>query len=825
MLSLPLRVLWRALLPAVLILPLALRAAAESRQTYDLPAGEAPTTLRQFSEQSGREVLFAAEAVRGVHTNAVHGEYTPREALDLVLADTALVAVADPQSGALAVSRRENPAPEAPAKSKPGRPAEPAADEIVQLGQFTVTTALGRYSESNTSGATKMPTEFRDLPSTLQVLNSSLLGDLRALTIEDTYRYVVGMTEASTNNNGFTLRGFSGMGPNQSSLTYDGMPGAATRFGSPTTANVERVEIIKGPTSVLYGQNNPGGLVNIVSKRPLEHQADSVFFSAATYAGSLLPAGRSNSYTTTIDSTGPLDDGKHWLYRLILSGEDLQRPRTGDYMHNAYVWPSLTYRLDKDTWVTMQADLVQQRRRADDGLVAPFNTVALVARYDTVYQEANDVDGDHGDVLTTSFGHNFTNGWSLRGTLRTVWHYDTRYALENASVTSAAVLANSTVGRRLREQYNGHRYNFGDLNAYGDWVTGPITHALLVGINGGIEYFDQDRLAFGPNVAALNLYAPVLGVAVYPVPTPSTQTDNQTNYYNYGAYVSDQLKFGSHWIASLGFRHDQQDQDNVELHTHVRRSQSQGTNLPSFGLVFEPVNEVSLYASYCRGFKNSDVTSVDANGNPGFPPESSHQVEVGAKADLLDRKLSVTAAAYDIKKDNVVEVVPNTFLPDGTAVRRLVGEQESRGVELQTTYLPVPNWQLLAGWTYIDARVNRTLTVANINAHLAEAPRYSGNFWTRYNVPNGLWKGFGAGLGFYYSASFLGNSTNTPASYLEVPAFARVDTAFYYDWARYSLALNVGNVLDRKFIQSANTNVNIIAGDPRKLTLSMRVRF
>jgi iron complex outermembrane receptor protein len=701
----------------------------------------------------------------------------------------------------------------------------PAAGEVVQLEKFTVTTSLGKYAESNTSAASKIPTDFKDLAITVQEINSSLLGDLRSLTIEDTYRYVVGMTEASTNNNGFTLRGFSGMGPNQSSLSYDGMPGAATRFGSPTTANVERAEILKGPTSVLYGQNNPGGLVNIVSKRPLERSANSLFFSAASFADPLFPLGQDVSFTTTLDSTGPIDEGKRWEYRLIVSAEDLHRPRPDDYMHNEYIWPSLTYRPDKDTWVTVQADLVQQRRRADDGLVVPFNTVALAARYDTVYQEKSDVDRDRGDVLTSSFGHDFSNGWALRGTLRDVWHVDTRFALENASVTSAAVLANSTVTRRFRDQFNGHRYNFGDLNAYGDWQTGPIKQSLLFGINGGIEYFDQNRLAFGPNVAALNLYNPILGVAVYPTPTLSTLTDNQTHYYNYGAYASDQLKFGSQWHASIGFRHDQQDQENIERFSRVRRRQSQNTNLPSFGLVFEPTDALSLYASYCKGFKNSDVTSVDANGNPGFPPESSNQVEVGLKAEMLGRKLSFTTAAYDIKKDNVVEVVPNTFLPDGTAVRRLVGEQESKGVEFQTTYLPRPNWQLLAGWTYIDARVNQTLTIANLNAHLADAPRYSGNFWTRYNFPTGSLKGFGAGLGVFYTASFLGTATNTPSAYLEVPAFARVDAAFYYDWTRYNFALNVGNLLDRRYIQSANTNINVIPGDPRKVTFSVRVRL
>ncbi len=210
-------------------------------------------------------MLFAAETVRGVRTNAVRGDLTPREALDQMLAGTPLVAVPDERSGALAVSRK----PAAPAENTPPnrRTATDASDnsEIVKLEEFKVSTTVGTYAETTTSAASKIPLDMKDLAATLQVLNASFIGDKLATSLEDLYPYVVGMTRESPAGAGFTLRGYTNSATNTmiNNLTTDGLPGGASRFGSPPTANVERVEVIKGPNSVLYGAMNPGGLINI----------------------------------------------------------------------------------------------------------------------------------------------------------------------------------------------------------------------------------------------------------------------------------------------------------------------------------------------------------------------------------------------------------------------------------------------------------------------------------------------------------------------------------------------------------------------------------
>ncbi len=703
----------------------------------------------------------------------------------------------------------------------------PKPDEVVQLEAFQVTTTLGKYAEVNSSAGSKTPMDLKDLPSTVQVLNASFINDLKAQTLEDLYPYVIGMTREATQANGFTLRGFSSSNPDVSlqNMQVDGLPGLASRFGSPNTANVERVEVLKGPSSVLYGLMNPGGLINVVTKSPQQKRSGSFFTSAASYSGDTSSFGDDESFTARIDTTGPIDSSKHWLYRFIASVEDLRSFRHNGYFRNHYFFPSLTYRWDENTDLTLKIDITRQRRFADNGLVAPFNTVSLIARHDTTYGEKNDYEYDNGETYGANFRHRFGNQWVLRVAMRNVQHHDGRYGLESRGVTSAAVIANSLVLRRLRDQVNARQYSFVDANVYGEAGPEAFKHTLLLGLNGGYEQTDFFRASFGPNVASVNLYAPALGTA-YPADLTTGQTDPVTRYYNYGSYVSDQIKIGRRWRASLGARYDRQDQDLRDSYgVAIRRSQSVHAALPSAGLMFQPRENVSLYVSYSTSFRPIPVSAVDASGKPGFAPEKASQIEAGVKTDFLDHKLTAILALYDITKKNVVETVGGAFLPDGTQISALVGEQESTGTELQLTYLPVPHWQLQAGYAYDDARTTKSLSAIQVNARLWNAPRQQANLWTRYNVPDGALKGFGSGLGVIYVGNRLGAITNNPALKLEMAAYTRVDAAFYYQWKRYSFALNVANALDRSYVSSARTNFNVFPGEPRKLTLSLNVPF
>ena len=726
-------------------------------------------------------------------------------------------------------------------ESNPDSAAGSDSEKIVKLDKFTVSTTIESYDETTTSAASKVPLDIKDLAATIQVLNASFIGDKLAASLDDLYPYVVGMTRESSAAAGFTLRGYTNSATNTviNNLQTDGLPGGASRFGSPTTANVERVEVLKGPSSVLYGAMNPGGLINIVTKQPSAKRADVFSTSVSSYAGNQGKNG--SGFTSTFDSTGAIDSGKHWLYRFITSYEDAPAWRQFDWARNYYFFPSLTYRLNNNTEVTLKVEIHREHRFAiqDQGLVAPGNLAAYVpADHSLVYQDRGNTAYDRGDVYNLAFTHHFANQWTTKFNFRDVQHTDGRRLLENRSVNFATPVENSTITQRLRDTWNRRRYAYYDLNLYGDiGGAGSFKQTLLFGLSGGYETHNFTRWIFQNAIGpAINVYNPVHDLTTYPVTNSTTGAGptqiGVSKYYNYSAYVSDQLKFGKHWVASVGVRTEKYDTKYTDFavlvpsgkYVNPGQANHPQSTVPSFGLVFEPLPTLSFYASYAESFKPTPPQGVALGAQqPG--PETAKQTEVGVKADFMDRKIGIMLSVYDIVRADVIEAVPNVADPvTGLPVYRSLSNK-SQGVELSVNFQPVPQWQTQVGLSYNDARVTTSAATNLVNAQLASAPRISGNIWTRYNVANGPFRGFGIGGGVVYTGDMHLVVDNRSAVFLAVPAVTRADLAFYYKWKRYDFALNVNNVTDRSYIAGGDAPTDVTPGAPRKITASVRYAF
>ena len=616
------------------------------------------------------------------------------------------------------------------------------SEEVVTLDKFTVSTALGNYGEVQSSGGSKIPMDVKDLPKTVQVINASLIKDLQAQTLDDLYPYVVGMTREAAVAVGFTLRGFSNsIDDTLNNLQVDGLPGLASRFGSPTTANVERVEVIKGPTSVLYGLMQPGGIVNIVTKQPQQKASNSLFTSVNTYAGDAGTFGRGAGFAnnigliTQLDSTGPLDAGKHWLYRFIGDYEHLNSFRSS-WAQNYSFFPSLTYRVDDNTSVTATVEITKQSRFSDSFLAIPFRTPSLRPSFGTVYQDPNSKEYDKGETYGLNLTHRFDNNWVLKIQGRHVEHNDGKLAFENQNVTSINSTGNtppaladvqgSILVRRLRHQFNLRQYSFVDANLYGEFGPESFRNTLLLGVNGGYENSNFLRLAFQRLAPFnVNLYAPVFTFPAFPPDPGPSPSDGITRQTNYGVYVSDQIKLSHDWRLSLAARHDRQDgtYDDAKTNPIQHRSRSDQAWVPSAGLMYQPTDKVGYYVSYSKSFVPPNATTVDANGSANFPPTVSDQVEIGVKADMFEHKLSATISLYDIVRNNVAEPIPNGVSPiDGAQTFLLSGQEESKGIEISANYQPVKNWQLQVGYSYDDVRITRSSDPTQLNARNSNAP-------------------------------------------------------------------------------------------------------
>lgn len=737
--------------------------------------------------------------------------------------------------------------------------AKSADDKVVQLDTFTVTTAIGTYHQETSSMASKIPMDLKDLASSLQIMNSTAITDRNAVTLVDVFGYVVGANQSQSNINGFTFRGFPNTGSYTQNIQFDGLMGPTLKKAATSAANVDSMEFLKGPNGVLYGQMNPGGLLNIVSKSPKEKQESYLRVTAGFYAGEFNSFGSKVTNTLSYDTTGPVGNSKHLFYRFVADIGSVPTSRPGNWDRVYTFYPSLTYKWSADTSFTVKMENSRDRRRQDDGIMPIFTSAPITvvlgganvvtaaygsgatfvtAPLNTVYQDHKDGALDYGDAISTFF-HTAVGEWQFRLNSRSVWHVDDvqELTINNASVWSptAKYATPSTV---LRRQYNhvknGHRYNFVDANAFRKLKTGPIEHTVILGVGGGWEFFGNKRLGFGPNqtvAQAITLYNPILDQYPY-VGDGTGVTDQKTDQTALGEYFSDQMKMGRLHL-SVGVRHDHQLVTGLDK---LNPGPTSFTNVldaytKQAGAVFDLTQQLSAYASYSQSIKPQTVIAFDINGFANFPPETGEQYEAGLKFETPTKNLNVALAAYEIDRSNVLVPTGQNFTVAtgnasvGSLISRLDGGQKSTGVELEVQWQPVKNWQVQAGYAYSHARITASAKFPEtVGLDLINAPRTTGNLWTRYNFPSGGLKGFGVGAGVVYSGTAWGGDP-TSSVYYKLPAWTRVDSSFYYKWKRYDFSLNIQNLLDKRYLAGAFSAQVVNPGEQRKLTFAAGMKF
>lgn len=713
---------------------------------------------------------------------------------------------------------------------------EPApAGEVIQLQKLTVTTEIGKYAEPDTDTGTKTSTALRDIPMSISVMNQAFLADLRAERLSDVYQYVTGLSFNDTSNlGGFSIRGFEASS-NLKNIQVDGMPGLGSRFSTPPTANLERVEVLKGPAALLYGYMEPGGLVNLVTKQPQARQKTEIFTSLKSYATDISKLGSDPGYTVMVDSTGAISKDKRWRYRMIVEYEDLESYRKNRFQRNFYIVPSLMYAWSPNTSLTLGAELLEEKRAADEGLVALLNRTDTLPTFDVVYQNKDDWQSDSGLTLSANFKHRFQNNWLLSVSGRKVDHSDSSHLLRSQTVVARTPITDSIVTRRVRIQENERNYAYVDATLQGEIETGKRKHRLLLGVTAGQDQNLFEQVAIGVGTTAslsVNVYNPALGAAYPSIPlgTIRDQRFNSLGFYGQAQVgLSDKLK------GVVSVRHDRQDIDFKQQRPSVVDGSKSSATVPSFGLIFQPSDKLSFYASYAESFHPviNSFSQENINGVSGeWDPEMASQMEAGIKFDFPQQGLTLTAAVFEITKDNIIEdtglsTPANT---PGATYWVVVGSIKSQGGEIDLQYRPRPHIQFRGGYAYTDAAVSASRTLANIGAPARNVPVHSANFWARYNVPSGPIKGLGFGTGVIYQSERLGVTTNDPALQFKLGSYYKMDTALYYNWRNYSFSLNVKNLFDKRYLPGGGTgttagNVRIQPGEPRQVIASVRLTF
>ncbi|MDB5451289.1 MAG: ferrichrome-iron receptor [Phenylobacterium sp.] len=695
-------------------------------------------------------------------------------------------------------------------------------EEVVVTGKFIAT---GAYS------GTKLDIPVADTPLSVSAYTRSFMNAVEVTQIADLYKYMTGVQRAGNTGYDITLRGFKTSGNDRNAIMTDGMPGLTVRFGSPPTVGTDHVEVVKGPASVLYGQAQPGGFVNIITKKPSFSQNTEV---EARFNTSLAGFDRQGGALISVDSTGPLL-GDKLAYRFIAETGASKGFRDGSFEHPIYVAPSLTWEITEKDRATVLLEYRHTKTHYDTYLVAPHRDVSFAAPINTSYQEPGDFLKETGKTATLLYTHEFTNKLKFNLDYRYVDHSDNQ---ANWDVT--AVAPNFTqVTRRARQQLNKRTYAFVDASVVSEFDLGPFSNKMVAGVNFGRETADLNRIQFynapltGPLSATVNVINPahglVLPLSAYPLVNPTTPANLNDRYSvndASGAYVSDLITFTPQIKAMVGLRYSQEDLSIIDkkLANVAPQSGSNHDTLPIAGLLYEPNEHWSFYVTYSTSFVPVPASTQDVNGLYSFSPTTADSLEEGVKADLMDHRLTFTAANFDIKKKNVV----NTFAcPIGTCSEQL-GAEESKGQEFEVNAQPLPNWQIAAGYSHLDATVTSTNIANQMGALLTNVPKNNAHMWTRYDIQEGMLGGLGVGLGVAYvgqRAGLLPTATSTDT--MPLPAYTTVDMALYYKLHGINVTFKVTNLFDERYYESAGFtgDINLLPGEPRTATLTLRTSF
>jgi iron complex outermembrane receptor protein len=680
--------------------------------------------------------------------------------------------------------------------------AQPAmANDPVELETINVTSdydsesangPVKGYRATRSASATKTDSAISDIPQSISVIPQSVLKDLGSTSVERALEYAGGVSRQN-NFGGLTLYEYSIRGFTTSEFYKDGFSANRGYPSTPDVANIERIEVLKGPAASLYGRGDPGGTVNIVSKKPQEQ----AFATLQTSAGSW------DRYRTALDVNAPLDDDKRVLSRLNVAVEDNHSFRDHVDAQRLFVAPSFSWQLNPDTRLSVEAEVMRHSSTFDRGIVAPNNHWSGVSR-STFLGEPNDgnIDNDN-NLLQVALEHALDDNWSLR----LASHYTDGKLSGFASESRPLAADGHTVPRRYRERDNNWHDSITQLELRGHFDLGGLQHELLVGSEYE-NYRKNERVTtIAGSTYAIDLYDPIYGQA-----KPNGKrsgTDLFEHIESQALNLQDQIVFSERLRGVIGMRYEHFDQQVEDFTTDKRSRQRQDDVTQRAGLLYQLTPELGVFANVSTSFKPN--TGLDASGKT-FDPEEGLGYESGIKAELLEHRLSATVAAFHIEKKNVLALDP------ATNSNRAMGKARSQGLDMQISGQLSDAVRLIGAYAYIDAEVTKGDATIPAGSPILGVARHSGSLLSVYQFQNGSLRGSDLGAALTY----VGDRSGEAGGSFELPAYHTVDLLAHYKASEsVTVGLNLNNLFDAKYYERSYSNYWVTPGDPRNFTVSL----
>jgi catecholate siderophore receptor len=660
------------------------------------------------------------------------------------------------------------------------------------------------YIAKSTSTATKTDTLLRDTPQAITVVTKELIRDQAMQSMADVIRYVPGIVTAQGEGNRDTavFRGNSSTGD----FFIDGIRDDVQYYRD--FYNIDSVEALKGSNAMIFGRGGSGGVINRVSKQPEWN----------TIREGSLTVGSWNNRRATVDVGQAVNDSV--AVRVNAMAEDSNSYRNGVNIKRAGINPTVAIRAGANTSVVLGYEHFRDDRTADRGITS-FNGTPFDTDASTFFGSAAlSPTWARVDAFNAVIEHDLGNGATLRNRTRYA-DYDKFY--QN-------IFANSVIGVRGGVQkldlggYNNatQRTNlFNQTDLTFALTTGSIRHKLATGLEFGRQVTDNFRNTafFTANGKESTAYEVTAANPAFNAPVTfrqaATDADNHGTATVASVYAQDQVEFSPNWQAIVGLRYDRFNVDFLNNRNATKFDITDSKVSPRVGLVYKPIEAVSIYGSYSLAFvpRAGDQLSSLTPSNTAFDPEKFKNLELGAKWDIRPN-LSATAAVYRLDRTNVIVADPadatHSILADG---------QRSKGVELGLGGNVTPQWSIMGGYAYQDAKLTAAPSAAiPAGTIVPQVPTHSLSLWNRYDfTPT-----FGAGLGVAYRDSIFSSTSNK----VTLPAFTRVDAALYYAISKqFKLQLNIENLFDKRYYASANSDTNITPGSPRALRVTLNAKF
>lgn len=726
--------------------------------------------------------------------------------------------------------------------------------------QIQTVELVGRKSKDYISdysfAATKIAMKNIDIPVTLNTVTKELITDRQAFQLGDVMKNVTGVS-ASSYYNQYNIRGIS---QNEEGQIINGMRTRQYYFLQPMTANIDRVEIFKGPASITMSSVDPGGTINMVTKKPLTMPRQEVSMSVGSF----------NTYRVTTDLTGPLNQSKTLLYRF--NGAYQKAKSFRDYVNNdgILISPSVTYAPNEKTSVNVELIINNMHGNLDRGQPI-FGAVAGKTNLNSTPKSLNL--GSPDDYFKTkdvtimgTVAHNFTKNISFNASyMKQLWEENIReHRTTNAFVPD---INNNPVASLAMMQFvqRKQKWAVDNVTAYFNfrYITSQLEHQTLVGYDAHIwqkknsGYQNAARGFMMKDGTVSSSYNPVNAASyetfdyngiIIPKPnvTPFDLTPGAANYQGAdyqvlnvqtvlpAALTTTHAVYAQHlltWkkLKFLAGLRQEWFQDITNYKKSTETSFRNAKMLYRLGVTYTLTEQINVYGTYLTGYQpqSNTVTLMPNTGSftgsesaAKFKPLISDLKEVGMKAKLFGKTM-LSVAFYEINQKNVLVNANNPAEPDQLDQR---GADRSRGFETEFSGFITPQWSIYGGYSYIDARIIRNANPLLEGQRKENTSKNSANLWTRYNFSNKTaLKNFGIGMGMLYQSSKIPWFTRD----FEVPAYTTLDAALYYSLYRskIQLSVNINNITNTNYWLGAQSYLRLFPGAPRNYLVTAMYKF